>query len=321
MFAHNILCMESGRVVVPISHKTEKPGNANGAGTVRFRTNVRTCQSRIHQPCPLEDLRRSGFERIRAVVAGIVVCKDKEGVTYFDRFQQEIGRTDAVARMLASLPRFIPGTERAEKILDITCATGNITLVLMDLLSANGDSKVRPTIIANDISAFVEVATPRISRKMRQLGEERTRIEVRTATKDPTDPKSIDYFGKETCDVIYWTAVNIPGDRGKLMGNAYEMLKPGGWFCAPGSYPWEPIPARYVGIDGYSKLATLSRPTDMNGDLKEWVLREWIQRASELGVTITPRDIEILVLPSQQFGSTTTERRPEVRCIAFRKPE
>ena len=155
------------------------------------------------------------------------------------------------------------------------------------------------TVYANEISpALIDQSADRIKALSRSLGEGMGSVvpvsldlsseSLVQGSKPPSSKGSLDV-------ILWWGSFNMLAGRGRIMSNAFDLLKPMGRLVIMDVYPWEPIPFKYVGAEGSKTLAFLSRSLDMAEDVKRWVTDQWTKKlharfGHEAASTNTHRD-------------------------------
>jgi SAM-dependent methyltransferase len=314
---------ERGQLGYQLTYCSHIPNNAK-----RFKPLLdNSCAANGHQiNLSVEELRKDFVSARRAVAACLTQTYNVgRGRTVYDAYMEDTGRYDAIAGILLSLFSLSNIKEdvlKAKKVLDLTCATGVVSQMLVGLFAEerknevdeNKKNKQRFIFVLNDVPKFVDKAKKRFSPPEIQAFLNIENFDLRYSFWQP-DRNDADLLATGKFDFVFWCgSIHLSASRGFLMGKIFNLLRPRGWFFIIDEYPWITIPQKYVG-DAMQFLSALSRPLDMGSHLKAWVIKQWTEAMAGARGQIVFIELD-QPLDKNRSGADCT-----MKCLGFRKPD
>jgi SAM-dependent methyltransferase len=280
-------------------------------------------ERRYHfRPKSDERIREEGFVAVRTAGGKHLARELLPEEAALDCYMMESGQYSAIAQNWVKLKSLVAEIRSAKAILDITCATGRVDLFLIS------GSDTGPLIYANEVSPDLMRYAKRRFEIFGEMSDPK-QGSIHPMSSDISSPGLFDgtdaRLSKGMMDVVlWWGSFNMLADRGMIMSNAFDLLKPHGRLVIMDVYPWEPIPYSYVGARGAKLLAFLSRSLDMAEDVKRWVNDQWTKKifreaGHSAAASFRPEVMELAEnLISPLVGN---DAKREMRCLCFKKPD
>lgn len=266
---------------------------------------------------PLEDRPRGGSLRERDFLAireetGKYLARPYRKDTAFDAFMKDSGQYAAIAQNWAKLVGIAPELQEASRVLDMTSATGVVSSFILS------QSNREMIVFANEVSSDLREAALLRFQDLPHGGKGRTIVSMNANLASPRLIEEESLLSKGLDAVLWWGSFNMLAGREDLIGQAFELLRPNGRFVIMDTYPWEPVPERYLGR-GAKIITTHGRALDMSDDVKKRVHEQWVRRVEATAGRNAASAFQINVL---EFAETLKGQTDiEMRCLCFRKPE